>query len=97
MKANEINVFAAPMFRYLEEVWYAFETTGACKISSNIVERNRDDRIYFDLALFHSVSFADCYVRPMPYANAAGDRTRSDAIAQIFYEEHASSLARGRE
>jgi len=97
VKANEINVFAAPMFRYLEEVWYAFETTGACKISSNIVERNRDDRIYFDLALFHSVSFADCYVRPMPYANAAGDRTRSDAIAQIFYEEHASSLARGRE
>ena len=97
VKANEIHVFAVPMFRYLEEVWYAFETAGACKISSDIVERNRDDRIYFDLTVVHSVSFADCYVRPMPYANAAGDRTGSDAIAQILYEEHTSSLARSRE
>lgn len=84
------------MFRHLEEVCYASEAADPCKILGNGVECNRDDRIDFDLALLHSVALADCYPWPMPYANTAGNRTRSYAIAQIFYEKHTSSLARYR-
>lgn len=96
MKPNEIDVFAAPMFRHLEKVEYAFETACACKSRSNIVESNRDNRFDFDLARLRSVSFANGYARPMPYPDTAGDRARSDAIAQILYEEHAASLSRNR-
>jgi hypothetical protein len=42
VKANEINVFCAPMFRHLEEVWYAFETAGACEISVMAMPNQRN-------------------------------------------------------
>src|SRR5437016_6281444 len=84
------------MFRHLEKVEHAFETARMCKSRSNIVESNRDNRFDFDLARLRSVSFANGYVRPMPYPDTAGDRARSDAIAQILYEEHAASLSRNR-
>jgi hypothetical protein len=33
-------------------------------------------------------------VRPLPYANRGGDRPRSNPVAKILGEEHASSLKR---
>lgn len=82
------------MFRHLEEVSNALKAAGAGEIRSDLVECNRDDRINFDLAFLHSVPLACRNVGPMPYTNAASDRTRSDPVAQILYEQHATSLER---
>ena len=92
MKSDEIHVFATPMFRHREKVAYSFKAAGACEIRSDIVERNRYHRINFDLAFLHSVPLAYPYVGPMPYANAASDLTRSDTVAQILYEQHATKF-----
>ena len=94
MKSDEIHVFATSMFCHLEKVAYGFEAAGACELRSDIVERNQCDRINFDLAFLHPVSPACLHVGPLPYTNAAGDLTRSDAVAQILYEQHAISLER---
>ena len=94
MKSNEVHVFATPMFRHLEKVAYSFKAAGACEIRSDIVERHRYDRINFDLAFLHSVPLTCRYAGPMPYANAARDLTRSNTVAQILYEQHATSLGR---
>lgn len=93
VKPNDIDVFAASMLRELEEVGDALETARSRKIGSNVVARDLNDRIDLDLALLHSISLACRYARPMPYANAASDRTRSDTVAQILCEEHSASLA----
>ena len=96
MESNEIHVLPRPMSRDLEEIVYALETAGACELRGDVVDRNRHDRVNFDLAFFHDVPLACRYARPMPNANTAGDRTRSDAVAQILYEQHATSLERSR-
>ena len=93
MKSDQIHVLAAPVFGHLEKVAYSFKAAGAGEIRSDVVEGNRFDRIDFDLAFLHSVALAHRYAGPMPYANAAGDRTRSDTVAQILYEQHDTSLA----
>jgi hypothetical protein len=94
VKSDEIDVLATPMFRHLEKVAYPFEAAGACEIRSDVVERDRYDRINFDLAFLHSVPLAYAYAGPMPYTNTAGDLARSDTVAQILYEQHATSLER---
>ena len=82
------------MFRHLEEVSNALKPAGAGEIWSDLVESNRDDRINFDLPFLHSVPLAYRNAGPMPYPNAASDRTRSDPVAQILYEQHTTSLER---
>ena len=89
MKPDEIHVFAASMFRHLEKVGYVFKAARAREIGSDVGECNRFDGVDFDLAVLHLVPFACAYAGPMPYANAAGDRARSDTVAQILHEQHA--------
>ena len=94
MEADEIHVFATPMFRDLEQIAYTLEAAGTGKIRSDLVQRNRDDRIHFDLPTLHSVPLTHRNAGPMPYTNAARDRAGSHPIAQILYEQHAASLDR---
>jgi hypothetical protein len=80
------------MFGHFEKIDYVLEAALARKIRSYIVDANRRDRVDFNLAPFHSVSPADGNARLMPYADAAGNRARPDAIAQVLLEEHVASL-----
>jgi hypothetical protein len=80
------------MFRHIEKIPYAFEAAGARQFQSDIRERNRNDRIDFDLAFLHAIPLTNGYAGPMPDANAAGDTAGTDSIAQILYEQHLASL-----
>ena len=94
MKPDEIHVFATPMLRHLEKIAYAVKAACVGEIWSDLIKRDRGNRINFDLALFHSVPFAHGNVRPMPYTHAGTNGTRPNRIAQILYEQHANSLER---
>jgi hypothetical protein len=71
------------VFCDLEEVLDAMKPAGAGELRSDVIEGNRDDRINFDLALFHPVSLAGRDAWLMPDANARTNCTRSDSIADI--------------
>ena len=94
VKPDEIDVLASPMFRYFEKITYALKPAGAGEIWCDLIKGDQGNRIYFDFALFHSVPVTHPNARPMPYTNAAGDGTRTDRVAQILYEQHATSLER---
>jgi hypothetical protein len=94
VEVDEVHVFASPMLCHLEQIVYAREAAFAGEARRDLFERDRDDRIDFDLAIFEAVALADTNVRTHPDANAPRDRTTSHAIAQIFREQHRPSLAR---
>jgi hypothetical protein len=72
----------------LKEIAYAGEAAFAGKARGGLFERDRDDRIDFDLAFFEAVSPAGTSVRTHPHANALRDRTTPHTIAQVFREQH---------
>ena len=88
MESNEINVLAAPMFRDFKQIVDFLKTAGARETRSDVGECDRDDRIDFDFALLHSISFPGRDAWLMPYADAGGDGARPHAVAEIFCEEH---------
>ena len=92
MKSDEIDVFAGTMPCHFEKVTDAGKTAGAGDFRSDLLERDRFDRINFDLALLHPVPSAYRDTRAMPHANGAGDGTRPHGVAQIPDEQHDRSL-----
>lgn len=81
MKADEIHVLSAPMFRNLEQVDNAGKTRGTRQCWRDIAEANRRDRIDLNVTFFHRITPARCNTRTLPYANAALDSAASYAIA----------------
>ena len=90
VKPNQIHVLACSMFRHREKIRDAAKPARARETGSDVGERDRNDRIDFDRTFSHPVSLAHRDARPMPHANARRDFTRSDSVAKIFHEQHAS-------
>lgn len=88
VKANEIDVHSAPMFRNLEQVDNACETRRTCQCRRDIAKANLRDRIDFNLAFFHLIAPTGCDTRTLPYANAALDYPASHSIAKAFSKDH---------
>jgi hypothetical protein len=94
VELDEVHSFASPMPCDLKQIAYAREAALAGETRRDLLERDRDDGIDFDLAFLELVSPADTNVRTHPDANASRDRTTSHAIAQVLREQHRASLAR---
>jgi hypothetical protein len=76
------------------KIAYADEAEVASETARDRFERDRHDEIDFDLAIFEAVSRAGTNARTHPDANASGNRTTSNVIAQVFREQNRASLAR---
>lgn len=94
VELDEVNVFASPVPCHFEQIAYARETAFACQTMRDLFERDRCDGVDFDLAFFEAISPAHTNVRTHPHANASRDGTASNTIAQVFREQHRTSLAR---
>jgi hypothetical protein len=94
VEADQIHVLATTMLRHPEKIMHVFEAAGARDLQCDVLERNRQDRINFDLTFLHSVPLAYCDVTPLPYANGARNTTGTNSVAQILYKQHVTSLRR---
>ncbi|HSP35295.1 MAG TPA: hypothetical protein VLU46_13340 [Thermoanaerobaculia bacterium] len=92
MEANEIDILAGAVFRHLEEAGHVVKSAFPRETGGDLTERDGDDRIDLDLAALHPVSLTRPYVRPLPHANGGRDLAGPHAVAEVFDEEHASSL-----
>jgi hypothetical protein len=88
MKANQIDVFALPMFSHIEQIEHAQETRLSRQRWSNIGKPDQGDRIDLDLSLFHAITLAFFYVRARPYSNGASYFPSNDAFAEALCENH---------
>ena len=86
MEVDEVNVFASPMPRDLEQITDPREAAFAGKTRRDLFDRDRCDGVDFDLTSFELISPAGTNVRTHPHADASFDRAASNAIAQIFRE-----------
>jgi hypothetical protein len=92
VELDEVHVFALSMLCDLKKIAYAGEAAFVGKAGRDLLDRDRDDGIDFDLAFFEAVSPAGTNARTHPDANASRDRPTSHAIAQVFREQHYASL-----
>ena len=82
MKTNQIDVFAASVFSYLEEIEDTEETRSLRKLWRDVRKTDLLDRIDFNLTRFvEPVSAADLNMRTHPYAHADRDLAFSDSLS----------------
>ena len=81
MKADEIDIVAAAMFRNFKEVDDTGEAGRASECGRDIVEADLRNRIDLDVTLFHAIPLTDFDTRVLPYANAAFDVAAAHALA----------------
>src|SRR5216684_4257775 len=73
VEPDQINILALAVLRDLEEVDHTVETRLSRQLWSDIRKTDRQDRIHFDLTLFHGVADADRHAGTHPYSHAARD------------------------
>ena len=88
MESDQIDVLSLTVLRDLEEVYQPLETRRSRQLWRDIRETDRQDGIYLDLPLFHSVAVPGPYVGPHPYADAASDFAAPNSVAQALREDH---------
>lgn len=88
MEAHEVDLFAAAVFGYFQQVEDAEETRFAREFGSDVGETDGLDRIYFDLALVHAVASACFDAGSLPDAYATGDVSATNAIAEALGKHH---------
>jgi kynurenine formamidase len=93
VKVDEVNIFASPMPRDLQQIADTGEAAFAGEARRDLFDGDRRDGVDFDLAAFEMISLAHANVGTHPHANASRDRTASNAVAQVFREQHRTSLA----
>ena len=89
MKLDQIDVLAATVFRRLQKVDDTIETRTSRQLWSDVGETDRQNRIHFDLTLFHAVAHANRDVGAHPYPDTTGDDAPSHAVPEPFGEDHA--------
>ena len=92
MEADQVDVVAFAVFCDFEQIDDAEKPRFACQLRRNVEEPDRFDGIDFDLAFLHRVAVPDLYVRAGPDADATGNLTRPDPLAQTFRKDQAASL-----
>jgi hypothetical protein len=88
VESDQIDVLALAVLGDLEEINDSLEARGARQVWSDVVQTDRQDRLDLDFTLFHTVSLAGRHMRAHPDADAAGDLTASDSVAQTSCEDH---------
>jgi hypothetical protein len=82
VKADQIDVFAAAVFGYLEEIKDTKKTRGLRQLWRDVRKTDLLDRIDFDLTRFvEPVSAANLNMRAHPYAHADRDLALSNSLS----------------
>lgn len=85
-------MFAAAVFRDLEELDHISETRTSCQVQRDVGQPDRPNGIHFDLTLIHAVAPANLDVRTGPYSNTARNGASSHSLSELLGEDHAASL-----
>jgi len=80
------------VLRDFEEIQNTQEAGRARQLRSDVGEADRLDGIDFDLSVAHPVPFSNLHVRAGPYANAAGDFSATNSVAQTLGKNHGNTL-----
>jgi hypothetical protein len=88
VKANQVHLIAAAMFRRLEQILHALESRFARQIVGDVVDVHRLDRVDDDVAVVHLVAAADFHLLAGPDPDGAADPAAPDAFAKAFGEDH---------
>jgi len=89
MEADQINILAAPVLRYLQQVDHAQKARLARQLRGNVLKPDLFNGINFDFAFLHLVSSADLDVRVLPDPNTHCNLSAPDPIAKPLGEDHA--------
>jgi len=92
MEPDQVNVLSPPVLGDFEQIQDAEEPRLPRQLWRNIGESDQLNRIYLDLAFFHSITAADPNVGMHPEAHARSDFSAAKAIAQPLGEGHEQSL-----
>src|SRR5579863_2070236 len=92
VEANQVDILAFPVPRDLQQIGEAEETGVSGEVGRNLRKLDGLDGVDLDLAIVHTVTGTDSYVRTTPNENAAGNLSPTDAFAKTFGEDHAKSL-----
>src|SRR5678809_815499 len=92
VEPDEVDLLPLAVLRNLQQIQHAQEARLACQLGRDIRKADRLDRFDDDLASIHWIASADLHVRPHPEADAAGDSSVSNALAQAFGESHGTLL-----
>jgi hypothetical protein len=94
VEADEVDSLAFAMFRHLQQVDDSEEAGFARQLRRDVREADWLDGIDFDLALFHLIAGSDFDVGARPDADAAGDFSAANSVAEALREHHYESLHR---
>ena len=92
MEADEIDVASAAMLGDFEQVKDAKKTGSAGQFRCDVGEADRLDGIDFDLPFFHAIASTCLDVGTLPDADARGDVSTTNAVAEALGEYHEESL-----
>src|SRR4051812_1508700 len=94
MEADQIEVPAFAVIGDLEQIHHAEKAGLARQHRSNIRQTDRLDGVHFDLAFFHRIAASHFDARVHPHADATGDVSTANALAEPLGEHHEKSLHR---
>ena len=94
MEADEVDPIAFAVLRYLQQVDDSEEAGFTCQLGRDVRQTDRLDGVNFDLALFHLIAGSSLDVGTRPDADAAGDFSTANALAEALCEHHDESLHR---
>jgi hypothetical protein len=95
VEANQVDLFAAAVFGYFQQVEDAEESGFARELGSDVREADGIDGVDFDFAFFHAIAPACFDAGSLPDADAAGDVSATNAIAETLREHHGSEFTPG--
>jgi hypothetical protein len=84
VEANEVDLLAAAVFGFLEQVEDAEKTGFTRQFGSDIGEADGLDRVHFDFAFLHAVAATRFYVGTLPDADAACDVSTTNPVAKAW-------------
>ncbi len=94
VEADQVDFFAAAMFGYLQEIEHSEKAGCAGEFGCDVGEAYGVNGVDLDLAFFHGVASADFYARGLPDADAQGDVSATNAVAETLGEHHGREFTR---
>jgi len=88
VEPDQVDIAAFSVVRDLQQIYNAEEAGFARKHRGDIGQSDRLDGVDLDFAFFHGIAAAHLDVRARPDADAAGDISVTDALAQPLGEHH---------
>ena len=92
VEVDQVHVLASAVLCNLEEVLDAGESAFTRETRRDLLKRDRNDRVHFDLPALDAVSPAGSNARADPDPDGSRDCTTPDPVAQVFRELHRTSL-----